>query len=106
MRVGTPLATAPSALGASAIASAGWATAPPAPASPLTAAEERESRLGVKGVFWIKRELNPTTALTLLKVATSSGSCTEVTRKVRPSAQGGVVRDPEGYLVSKGDVWS
>ena len=49
----------------------------------------------------MKRELNPTTALTLLKVATSRGSCTEVTRKVRPSAQGGVVRDPINTRLEK-----
>jgi len=38
--------------------------------------------------------LKPTTALSLLNVATSRGSCWVVTKNLSPSAHGGVVREP------------
>lgn len=52
------------------------------------------NKLPSVAVFCVYRELNFTTALTALNVATFRGRGFEVTRKVRPSAQGGVVKEP------------
>jgi len=52
------------------------------------------SRFASPRIFWVTRELNLITLFRELKVTTLSGSGCWVIRKVRPSAQGGVVREP------------
>lgn len=54
-------------------------------------------------VFWMKRELNLTIFLIALKSATPTSRGSLTTKKVTPSAQGGVVSEPEYCRMS--EVW-
>ena len=89
-------ATSAAGAAASATGAATTASAPPATAASTCATTFALAarRLSSPTMFWVKRALNPTTALIWLKVATFNGSCSVVMKNVRPSAQGGVVRDP------------
>lgn len=63
-----------------------------APAAALMAVWSR--RLASPREFWVKRLLNLMTLLIELKVATLMGIGCWVIKKVIPSEQGGVVREP------------
>lgn len=90
----------------------GLATAVPFPAPapvpfraplPASVSAPTTTRFCCASVFCVYRELNLTTALIALKVLTFNGRGILVTRKVNPSAHGGVVSEPEYW--KRGVVW-
>lgn len=64
------------------------------PRAVASAVDPTPTRFSCPREFWVYLELNLTTLLIALKVLTSKGNGSLVTKKVSPSAQGGVVRDP------------